>query len=61
MMLVTNLLRRLIHELGSGRALENACHEVHTTEWTLAVVDALAERVAVASTTLSLVDELVAA
>jgi len=60
-MLVTNLLRRLIHELGSGRALENACHEVRTTEWTLAVVDALAERVAVASATLSLVDELVAA
>ncbi len=45
-MLVTNLLRRLVHELGTGRALENARHDVHTTEWTLAAIDALAARLA---------------
>ena len=61
-MLVNNLLRRLVHELGTGRALENACHEVHTTEWTLAVIDALAARlVATSPTTLSRADEPVAA
>jgi len=46
-MLVTNLLRRLVHELGTGRALENARHEVRADEWTLAAIDALAARLVV--------------
>ena len=61
-MLVNYLLRRLVHELGTGRALENACHDVRTTEWTLAAIDALAARLVVTSpTTRSRADDPVAA
>jgi hypothetical protein len=42
---MAGLLRRLIHELGTGRALENARRERDETRWTCAAVDAIGRRV----------------
>jgi len=39
------LLRTLVHELGSGRALENARHDHDEVARTLAVIDALVRRI----------------
>lgn len=49
----------LIHELGTGRALENACSERDEVARTMAIVDALAGRLQPATLVEELVDELV--
>jgi hypothetical protein len=42
---MTNLFRRLVFELGPGRAVENARSETNEMVWTLAAIDALARRI----------------
>ena len=51
----------LMHELGTGRALENACRERDEVARTMAIVDALAGRLEPATMVLELVDERAAA
>jgi hypothetical protein len=49
----------LIHELGTGRALENACRERDEVARTMAIVDALAGRLQPATLVEELVEERV--
>ena len=51
----------LMHELGTGRALENACRERDEVARTMAMVDALAGRLRPAALVEALVEERVAA
>ena len=51
----------LMHELGTGRALENACRERDEVARTMAIVDALAGRLEPATMVAELVDERAAA
>jgi hypothetical protein len=51
----------LMHELGTGRALENACLERDEVARTMAIVDALAGRLQPATLVAELVEERAAA
>ncbi len=51
----------LMHELGTGRALENACRERDEVARTMAMVDALAGRLRPAALVEALVEERAAA
>ena len=51
----------LMHELGTGRALENACRERDEVARTMAIVDALAGRLRPAALVEALVEERAAA
>jgi hypothetical protein len=51
----------LMHELGTGRALENACRERDEVARTMAIVDALAGRLHPATLVAELVEQRAAA
>jgi hypothetical protein len=51
----------MMHELGTGRALENACRERDEVARTMALVDALAGRLQPATLVAELVEERAAA
>jgi hypothetical protein len=51
----------LMHELGTGRALENACRERDEVARTMAIVDALAGRLEPATMVAELVEQRAAA
>jgi hypothetical protein len=51
----------LMHELGTGRALENACRDRDEVARTMAMVDALAGRLRPAALVEALVEERAAA
>jgi hypothetical protein len=51
----------LLHELGTGRALENACRERDEVARTMAIVDALAGRLEPATMVAELVEQRAAA
>jgi hypothetical protein len=51
----------LMHELGTGRALENACRDRDEVARTMAIVDALAGRLQPVALVEELVEERVAA
>jgi hypothetical protein len=51
----------LMHQLGSGRALENACSERDEVARTMAIVDALAGRLLPTALVAELVEERAAA
>ena len=55
------LLLGLMHELGTGRALDNACREREEVARTVAIVDALAGRLAPVAPVVEPVTERVAA
>jgi hypothetical protein len=51
----------LMHELGTGRALENACRERDEVARTMAIIDALAGRLEPAAMVAELVEQRAAA
>jgi hypothetical protein len=55
------LLLTLMHELGTGRALDNARREHDEVARTTAIIDALAGRLAPAATSAARVEDRVAA
>ena len=56
-----SVIDELIHEIGTGRALDNARHESDDLSRTMAVVDALAGRLLPATPVEKLAEERVAA
>ena len=58
---IDQLMQDLIHEVGTGRALDNARHESDDLYRTMAVVDALAGRLLPATPVEKLAAERVAA
>jgi hypothetical protein len=60
-LLVALMPANLLHELGTGRALDNARREQEDLARTVAVVDALAGRLPAAAPVAANVDERVAA
>jgi hypothetical protein len=59
--LLLSLIDELMHEIGTGRALDNARHENDEVARTVAVVDALAGRLQPAALVEKMAEERVAA
>ena len=59
--LLLSLIDELMHEIGTGRALDNARHENDEVARTVAVVDALAGRLQTAALVEKMAEERVAA